>query len=251
MSERTAPKVPNLNLRFADETDVEIILRLIRGLADYERLSHEVTADSATLHRFLFGVRPAAEVVIAEVDGTPVGFALFFHSFSTFLGLPGIYIEDLYIEPAWRGKGIGRALLSYVARLAKERGCGRLEWAVLDWNAPAITRFTGNSAAACSTTGGFSGSRETPSMSCPANRQSHATSAESLDLIGSGFQPRSIYAPPISSLEATPTAEIDVKNVPSGTTPVRRRGSCPCAGAPPTAAHSRSHRPGLFQPTHR
>jgi GNAT superfamily N-acetyltransferase len=84
---------------------------------------------------------PAAEVVIAEAGGTSVGFALFFHSFSTFLGLPGIYIEDLYIEPAWRGKGIGRALLSYVARLAKERGCGRLEWAVLDWNEPAISFY--------------------------------------------------------------------------------------------------------------
>jgi hypothetical protein len=128
MSERTAPtKVPNLNLRFADETDVETILGLIRGLADYERLSHEVTADAATLHRSLFGTRPVAEVVIAEVDGTPVGFALFFHNFSTFLGLPGIYI--------------GRALLSYVARLAKERGCGRLEWTVLDWNAPAISFY--------------------------------------------------------------------------------------------------------------
>ena len=134
MSERAAPtKVPNLNLRFADETDVETILGLIRGLADYERLSHEVRADAATLRRSLFGARPAAEVVIAE--------ALFFHSFSTFLGLPGIYIEDLYIEPAWRGKGIGRALLSYVARLAKERGCGRLEWAVLDWNEPAIAFY--------------------------------------------------------------------------------------------------------------
>jgi GNAT superfamily N-acetyltransferase len=138
MSERTAPKLPNLNLRFADETDVEIILELIRGLAAYERLSHEVTADAKTLRRFLFGARPVAEVVIAEVDGTPVGFALFFHNFSTFLGLPGIYIEDLYIEPAWRGKGIGRALLSSVARLAKDRGCGRLEWAVLDWNEPAL-----------------------------------------------------------------------------------------------------------------
>jgi len=141
MSERTAPKVPNLSLRFADETDVEIILGLIRGLADYERLSHEVTADAETLRRSLFGAHPVAEVVIAEVDGTPVGFALFFHNFSTFLGLPGIYIEDLYIEPAWRGKGIGRALLSYVGGLAKERGCGRLEWAVLDWNEPAISFY--------------------------------------------------------------------------------------------------------------
>jgi GNAT superfamily N-acetyltransferase len=141
MNERTAPTVPNLNLRVADEADVETILGLIRGLADYERLSHEVTADAATLRRSLFGARRVAEVVIAEVDGTPVGFALFFHNFSTFLGLPGIYIEDLYIEPAWREKGIGRALLSYVARLAKERGCGRLEWAVLDWNAPAISFY--------------------------------------------------------------------------------------------------------------
>jgi GNAT superfamily N-acetyltransferase len=141
MSEQTAPKVPNLNLRFADETDVETILGLIRGLADYERLSHEVRADAATLRRSLFGARPVAEVVIAEVDGTPVGFTLFFHNFSTFLGLPGIYIEDLYIEPAWRGNGIGRALLSDVARLAKERGCGRLEWAVLDWNEPALSFY--------------------------------------------------------------------------------------------------------------
>jgi len=141
MSEQSAPKVANLNLRFAEETDVDIILRLIRGLADYERLSHEVTADAETLRRSLFGARCIAEVVIAEVDGTPVGFALFFHNFSTFLGLPGIYIEDVYIEPAWRGKGLGQALLSHVARLAKERGCGRLEWAVLDWNEPAISFY--------------------------------------------------------------------------------------------------------------
>jgi GNAT superfamily N-acetyltransferase len=141
MRERTAAKAANLNLRFAEETDIEIILGLIRGLADYERLSHEVTADAETLRRSLFGARRVAEVVIAEVDGTPVGFGLFFHNFSTFLGRPGIYIEDLYIEPAWRGKGIGRALLSRVARLAKERGCGRLEWAVLDWNAPAIAFY--------------------------------------------------------------------------------------------------------------
>jgi GNAT superfamily N-acetyltransferase len=138
MNPQTALQVPDLNLRFAEEADIEIILGLIRGLAAYERLSHEVTADVAALRRFLFGARPVAEVVIAEVGGAPVGFALFFHNFSTFLGLPGIYIEDLYIEPAWRGKGVGGALLSYVARLAKERGCGRLEWAVLDWNEPAI-----------------------------------------------------------------------------------------------------------------
>ena len=141
MSERAAPKTPNLNLRFAEETDVETILGLIRGLADYERLSHEVTADVETLRRSLFGARRVAEVVIAEADGAAVGFALFFHNFSTFLGLPGVYIEDLYIEPAWRGKGIGRTMLSYVARLAKERGCGRLEWAVLDWNEPAIAFY--------------------------------------------------------------------------------------------------------------
>jgi GNAT superfamily N-acetyltransferase len=141
MSGRNAPSALNLNLRFAEETDVEAVLRLIRGLADYERLSHEVTADAETLRRSLFGAHRVAEVVIAEVDGTPVGFALFFHNFSTFLGRIGIYIEDLYIEPAWRGKGIGRALLSRVARLAKERGCGRLEWAVLDWNETAIAFY--------------------------------------------------------------------------------------------------------------
>ena len=141
MSERAAPRAANLNLRFAEETDVEVVLRLIRGLADYERLSHEVTADAETLRRSLFGARRVAEVVIAEADGAAVGFALFFHNFSTFLGRPGIYIEDLYIEPAWRGKGIGRALLSRVARLAKERGCGRLEWAVLDWNTPATAFY--------------------------------------------------------------------------------------------------------------
>ncbi len=141
MSYQTAPQRPHLNLRGAEETDVEIILGLIRALADYERLSHEVRADAATLRRCLFGARPVAEVVIAEADGAPVGFALFFPNFSTFLGLPGIYIEDLYIEPAWRGQGIGRALLAYVARLAKGRGCGRLEWAVLDWNEPAISFY--------------------------------------------------------------------------------------------------------------
>ncbi|MCU0540424.1 MAG: GNAT family N-acetyltransferase [Desulfobacterales bacterium] len=131
----------DLALRFAEETDVEVLLGLIRGLADYERLSHEVTADVPTLRRSLFGGRPAAEAVLAESAGVPVGFALFFQSFSTFLGLPGIYIEDLYVEPAWRGRGIGRELLRFVARRARERGCGRLEWSVLDWNEPAIAFY--------------------------------------------------------------------------------------------------------------
>jgi GNAT superfamily N-acetyltransferase len=131
----------SIALRFAEEADTEIILGLIRGLADYERLSHEVTADAETLRRSLFDGRRAAEVVLAESAGTPIGFALFFHNFSTFLGRPGIYIEDLYVEPAWRGKGVGRELLRFIARQAKARGCGRLEWSVLDWNASAIAFY--------------------------------------------------------------------------------------------------------------
>ena len=131
----------DLTLRFAAETDAETLLGLIRGLADYERLSHEVTADVPTLRRSLFGGRPTAEAVLAESGGAPVGFALFFHNFSTFLGLPGITIEDLYVEPAWRGRGIGQVLLRFVARRARERGCGRLEWSVLDWNEPAIAFY--------------------------------------------------------------------------------------------------------------
>jgi GNAT superfamily N-acetyltransferase len=132
---------PDLRLRFAAETDVEALLGLIRGLADYEHLSHEVTADVETLRRSLFSGRPTAEAVLAESAGVPVGFALFFHNFSTFLGLPGIYIEDIYVEPAWRGKGVGRKLLRFVARQVKARGCGRLEWSVLDWNEPAISFY--------------------------------------------------------------------------------------------------------------
>lgn len=125
-------------IRTAVPEDVPLILRFIGELAEYEKLAHEVTATEERLQRALFGVRPAAEVVIAEVDGTPAGIALFFHNFSTFLGLPGIYLEDLFVRPAFRGKGIGRALLAHLAGLALARGCGRLEWAVLDWNAPAI-----------------------------------------------------------------------------------------------------------------
>jgi GNAT superfamily N-acetyltransferase len=122
---------------------VPLILSFIRELAEYERLSHEVVATEEALRDHLFGERPVAEVVIAESGGDPAGFALFFHSFSTFLGRPGIYLEDLYVKPEFRGKGMGRALLIHLARLAKERGCGRLEWSVLDWNEPAIGFYRG------------------------------------------------------------------------------------------------------------
>jgi GNAT superfamily N-acetyltransferase len=125
-------------LRRATRADVPEILRLIRALAEYEKLSHEVVATEAALAQTLFGERPAAEVLLAEEGGRAVGFALFFHNYSTFLGKPGIYLEDLFVDPAQRGQGTGKALLKAVAKLAVERGCGRFEWAVLDWNAPAI-----------------------------------------------------------------------------------------------------------------
>lgn len=124
-------------IRPATESDLPRILDFIRGLAEYERLSHAVVADLPTLRRFLFEENPAAEVVFAEVDGTAQGFALFFTNFSTFLGRPGIYLEDLFVLPAARGKGVGRALLAHLARLTVERDYGRLDWAVLDWNKPA------------------------------------------------------------------------------------------------------------------
>lgn len=128
-------------IRPATEDDVPIILSLIRELAEYERLSHEVVATEGLLRESLFGEQRGAEVLIACCKGAPAGFALFFHSFSTFLGRPGIYLEDLYVKPKFRGRGIGRALWAHLARLAKERGCGRLEWAVLDWNEPAIKLY--------------------------------------------------------------------------------------------------------------
>ena len=132
----TAPQL--LSIRPASELDVPIILRFIQKLADYEKLSHEVVATEAGLRHYLFGARPMAEVSLAYWAGEAVGFALFFHNFSTFLGRPGIYLEDLFVEPEHRGKGIGKALLVHLARLAMERGCGRLEWSVLDWNEPSI-----------------------------------------------------------------------------------------------------------------
>lgn len=125
-------------IRPAAMDDVGVILGFIRELADYERLSHEVDATKTDLTEALFGARPYAEVILAEADGAPAGFALFFHNFSTFRGRPGIYLEDLYVSPGYRGRGIGRALLGHLAALAVERGCRRLEWSVLDWNEPAI-----------------------------------------------------------------------------------------------------------------
>jgi GNAT superfamily N-acetyltransferase len=127
-----------LSIRPAAPADVPEILRFIRELADYERLSHEVVATEAALHEHLFGAHPVAEVILGELCGELAGFALYFQSFSTFLARPGIYLEDLYVRPAARGRGLGAALLARLAAIAVERGSGRLEWSVLDWNEPAI-----------------------------------------------------------------------------------------------------------------
>lgn len=127
-----------LIIRPATRADLPLIAQFIRDLAEYEKLVHEVRFDEATLAGHLFGSRPMAEVVIGEVGGEPQGFALFFHNFSTFEGRPGLYLEDLFVRPAARGSGLGRALLAHLAVQAVERGCARLEWSVLDWNAPAI-----------------------------------------------------------------------------------------------------------------
>jgi GNAT superfamily N-acetyltransferase len=127
-----------LNLRTATENDVLLILQFIRDLAEYERLSHACVATEESVRETLFGARRYAEVIIAEHGGEPAGFALFFHNYSTFLARPGIYLEDLYVRPELRGHGIGKALLARLASLAVERKCGRLEWAVLNWNEPAI-----------------------------------------------------------------------------------------------------------------
>ncbi len=126
-----------LRIRPALETDTDLILEFVRALAEYERLEHQVTADAALVRKHLFEEH-YAEAVIAEAGSTPVGFALFFHTFSTFLGRPGIYLEDLFVNPEHRGCGYGKALLLHVAALAVERGCGRMEWSVLNWNEPSI-----------------------------------------------------------------------------------------------------------------
>ncbi len=122
----------------ATARDAPVILGMIKALAEYERMSDQVTATEETLRATLFGARPAAEVVIGYAGDQPAGFALFFHNYSTFLGQPGLYLEDLFVAPGWRGSGLGKRLLTYLARLAVERGCGRFEWSVLDWNEPAI-----------------------------------------------------------------------------------------------------------------
>ncbi|MCH7627180.1 MAG: GNAT family N-acetyltransferase [Proteobacteria bacterium] len=127
-----------LSIRPATRADIGLIADLIRALADYEKLLDEVRFDEAVLADKLFGVRPYAEVVIGEIDGVARGFALFFHNFSTFEGKPGIYLEDLFVQPEARGSGLGKALLAHLAALAMERDCARLEWSVLDWNEPSI-----------------------------------------------------------------------------------------------------------------
>ena len=137
----TSTDIPSFQIRAATKDDVAVILSFIKKLADYERLSHEVVATEAGLRETLFGRRRTAEVALGYFKREAVGFVLFFHSYSTFLGQPGIYIEDLFIDEAFRRRGFGRALLAYVARLAKERRCGRLEWSVLDWNEPAINFY--------------------------------------------------------------------------------------------------------------
>ena len=131
----------DLQIRTAIVADIATILGFIRDLAAYEKLSHEVVADEAKLQATLFGARPAAEVLIAEVGGAPVGFALFFPSYSTFLAKPGLYLEDLFVRPSARGQGVGSALLSALAGIAVERDYGRFEWSVLDWNEPAIRLY--------------------------------------------------------------------------------------------------------------
>ncbi|RMF68655.1 MAG: GNAT family N-acetyltransferase [Calditrichaeota bacterium] len=131
-------KREEFTIKQAQEKDVPVILGFIRELAEYEKLAHEVVATEDDLRRTLFGEPRYAEVILGCCNDDPVAFALFFHNYSTFLGRPGIYLEDLYVRPEARGKGFGRKMLAFLARLARERNCGRLEWSVLDWNEPAI-----------------------------------------------------------------------------------------------------------------
>ena len=125
-----------LDISPANVADVPLILALINELAEYEKLRHESVATEASISQALFGPKPHAEALIARFDGEPAGFALFFHNFSTFLGKPGLYLEDLFVRPVYRGRAIGKSLLSYLAALTLERDCGRFQWQVLDWNRP-------------------------------------------------------------------------------------------------------------------
>ncbi|HIK13087.1 MAG TPA: GNAT family N-acetyltransferase [Oscillatoriaceae cyanobacterium M33_DOE_052] len=134
-------KLALFTIRNATPEDVPVLFELIKGLAEYEKLSHAVTGDAATLSEHLFGSQPYASAIIAEVEGQAVGYALFFYNYSTFLTQPGIYLEDLFVLPHYRGQGIGKSLISYVVQIAREQGCGRVEWTVLDWNEPAISFY--------------------------------------------------------------------------------------------------------------
>lgn len=125
---------PGLKIRAAEIEDVPLILEFVKGIAKFENLSHLVTATEETLSEAMFGKKPYAEVFFAELDGAPAGFTVFFHNFSTFVGKPGLYIEDIFVKPEFRGKGIGKAMFLHCVKLAKERNCGRIEWAVLNWN---------------------------------------------------------------------------------------------------------------------
>lgn len=128
----------NFKIRAAKENDTSLILSFIKELAEYEKLSADVVATEELLRKSLFGKKPVAEVLLGFIDNEPACFAVFFHNFSTFLGKPGIYLEDLYVKPELRGRGIGKAMLTHLAKIAIERDCGRFEWSVLDWNEQAI-----------------------------------------------------------------------------------------------------------------
>jgi GNAT superfamily N-acetyltransferase len=142
MSEISNIAFGEFRIRPAVESDVALILQFIKGLGEYEKLSHQIVATEEKLRKTLFQQK-MAEVIIGEYEGIPVGFALFFHNYSTFLGQAGIYLEDLFINPDMRGKGFGKTMLKYLAKLALERDCGRLEWACLDWNEPSICFYKG------------------------------------------------------------------------------------------------------------
>jgi GNAT superfamily N-acetyltransferase len=135
------PDSSNFTIRPAAEADAPLILSLIKELAEYERLAQEVVATKEDIRKSLFGERPFAEAIIGEYENNPISFALFFYNFSTFNGKPGIYLEDLYVKPAYRSMGFGRKMLVHIARLAKDRNCARFEWSVLNWNEPAIRTY--------------------------------------------------------------------------------------------------------------